>query len=418
MSYFGTPTFRRLAPLTQASYARSLREILSYLESQGLDWRGVSMGHVLDYENWRRRDEENESRVTSGATFARELAAIRHFLTWATTYGLVAFPVAGLQGLRPSNVRSNDVKWLTSQAYHLWRDVGLRGYGSNGLPDPAFRGRNKMRNSAFAEVMWRSGLRLREAGTLLLQEVPSRPQPRRVLAAGRIGEAVAKGRGRRFWMERAGIAAVEGYRRTARAASVARAHAQGRYDDLAGLKIVEHVTKRGHLVYRDEKGSQGTVSLDNLDAISRQRVFVESAGKIEPAMVWLSESGMPMKHMSWQMVFHEADQRCAREGFDEIFCYPHMLRHSYALRWLSISLFVFDKRFNITPEQREYYRKQFGDAYEFVQRLLGHKSVETTREIYTEPAVNIARKVIQVIARKVIQRGVVEQRFCQSSLSQ
>ena len=389
LRYFASLRFRRLAPLSRASYARSLRMLLSYLESQGVDWRRMRESHVLDYEYWRRRDERNPDRRVRGATFGRELAAFRHFFAWAAGQGLIAFRPAGLRGLRPSNARSQDVKWLTTEAYQLWRDVGLRGYGPDGFPDRSFRGRNRTRNVAFAELMWRSGLRLREAGTLLLQEVPERPQPGRYFAEGRLGEAVAKGRGRKFWLERAGVAAVTAYTRTARATAVARAQAQGRYDGLPGLLIVDQVTKRGHAVYRDEQGNPGAVALDNLDADSRRRLFVEGEGGLEPAMLWLAESGIPMSHNSWQMVFHEADRRCARGGVTELSCYPHMLRHSFALRWLVISLYILDYRLNITPEQREYYRKQFGDGYAFVQRLLGHRSSETTRETYLEPAQDV-----------------------------
>ncbi|MYD66264.1 MAG: integrase [Chloroflexi bacterium] len=397
LQYFGNPTFRRLAPLTRKSYALSLRELLSYLESQSVDWRLMSSDHVLDYENWRRRDQENDDRLASGATFSRELAAFRHFLKWATARDLVYVDLEVLKALRPSNARAHDVKWLAPEAYALWRNVGMRGYGRNGLADAKFRGRNKTRNASFTEVMWRSGLRLREAGTLLLPEVPSRPLPGRFLAESRVGDAVAKGPGRKFWLERAGVAAAEAYKRTARALSVAHAQAQGRYAHLTGLMIIERISKRGHIEYRDESGNRGKVSLDNLDAHSRERVFIESEGKLEPAMLWLTESGMPMKYASWQMVFYEADQRCARNGLEELSCSPHTLRHSFALKWLVVSLYILDQHFNITPEQREYYRKQFGDGYEFVQRLLGHRSSQTTRDIYLAPAKDLP---IEILLRK------------------
>ena len=75
--------------------------------------------------------------------------------------------------LRPKAVRSVRLKWLTPRAYRRWRDVGLGGYLADGTRDVSWRGRNDGRNLAFSETLWSSGLRLREGGTLLLDELPS-----------------------------------------------------------------------------------------------------------------------------------------------------------------------------------------------------------------------------------------------------
>ena len=34
----------------------------------------------------------------------------------------------------PSAIRRADVKWLTPEAFRLWRNVGLRGFTAAGLP--------------------------------------------------------------------------------------------------------------------------------------------------------------------------------------------------------------------------------------------------------------------------------------------
>ena len=46
---------------------------------------------------------------------------------------------------------------------------------------------------------------------------------------------------------------------------------------------------------------------------------------------------------------------------------------------------AFDRRMGLTPEERREYRLLFGDPWVLVQTLLGHRSPETTREIYLEP---------------------------------
>lgn len=139
-------------------------------------------------------------------------------------------------------------------------------------------------------------------------------------------------------------------------------------------------TKNRQIVFGD--GSR--MSLDALSAEDRCRVFVEGEDGLEPAMVWLTESGMPMSYETWRKVFAVASARCASQGV-EIDCYPHMLRHSFALRMLVTLMHTFDRRFGLTPQQREEHRKLFGDPYVCVQMMLGHRSRETTENIYLEP---------------------------------
>ena len=149
--------------------------------------------------------------------------------------------------------------------------------------------------------------------------------------------------------------------------------------------VVSAVTERREVVFRNENGTEAVASLDALDALDRRRMFTDGPGGLEPAMAWLSETGMPMPYNSWQTVFRMANERCVEQGVD-IRVYPHMLRHSFALRWLVTFMHAFDRRFGLTPQQREEFRKAFGDPYVMVQMLLGHRSSETTRRIYLEPA--------------------------------
>jgi hypothetical protein len=80
--------------------------------------------------------------------------------------------VAEVPANRATGVRAANVKWFTPRTYRLWRDTGLRGYTVGGLPEAGWRGRNEGRNAAFADLLFESGLRLREAGCLLTIEVP------------------------------------------------------------------------------------------------------------------------------------------------------------------------------------------------------------------------------------------------------
>ena len=394
LAYFNSSSFRRLALQTQVSYVTDLKVHLSFLASQGLDWRDATADTFLKYEFWRRRDSRNARRI-GGAKFARELAACHRFYKWQVRRGAIErSPVVvdevrrrdGSVGtavrLRPSNARTSRVKWLTPRAYRRWRDVGLGGYGADGLRDGSWRGRNDSRNIAFADLLWSSGLRLREAATLLSLEVPTSCGGGFV--RGRVGGATAKGPGRDYWVASWALRAIEGYRDSTRAAAVHRAQQEGRYTELDGMMVAVSATQNRQIVFRDERGVSGRISLDALSAEDRRKVFVEGDDGLEPATLWLTESGMPMPYETWKKVFAVASARCVSQSVD-ISCHPHMLRHSFALRMLVTLMHTFDRRFGLTPQQRDEYRKLLGDPYVCVQMMLGHRSRETTENIYLEP---------------------------------
>jgi len=63
-----------------------------------------------------------------------------------------------------------------------------------------------------------------------------------------------------------------------------------------------------------------------------------------------------------------------------------MLRHSMALRWYCIATFVAWQRTDLlTREEQRDFRNQLGDVWFLLATLLGHRSAETTREVYLEP---------------------------------
>ena len=393
LEFFRSAAFQSLAPGSQESYASDVQLFLSFLAVQGIDWRTATFEHLADYEFWRRRDQKNPNRV-GAATFSRDLAAIKKFYDWQQWRGNVAVsPVAlhkpGPTGdsdstrLQPSAVRSVQLKWLTPRAYKRWRDVGLGGYRGDGRRDATWRGRNDGRNLAFAEALWSSGLRLREAGTLVLGELPGVDTQVRY-AKTRVGQAVAKGRGRDFWISTAALKSIDNYVLSTRAAAVHRARSEGRYDALTDIKIVDTVDHHRRVHFTNREGTKGTVPLDSLDWRDRLNFYITTDHGLEPWMVWLSEAGLPLPYRTWEAIFSTANGRCQTLGVD-IHCHPHMLRHSFALRMLVTLIYAHERKMGITPAERREYRHIFGDPWVLVQTLLGHASLETTRNCYLEP---------------------------------
>lgn len=402
LAFFNSSTFRRRSPETQRSYARDIKVHLEFLGAIGRPWRRVTSEDLDAYEFWRRRDPRNAQRI-SDSKFNRELAACRLFYEFQARRGSIkTSPVMlmtytrrdGTSGmaasLRARARRRNDVKWLTPAAYRHWARVGLAGYDANELPDASWRGRNDGRNLAFVELLWSSGLRIREGASLLLPELPDIGKQRRYHKA-KVAASVAKGGAARpYWLSAQALDLIDGYVISTRQQAVDRARDEGRYEDLPGKILVSSVLGRKGVKIMHESGRMGRATFDQLDPHERMLLFRETDDGLEPLALWLCDSGLPLKVESWQAVFSAANSRVARLGISTtagpLYCHAHMLRHSFALRMLITLMHVFDTRLKLSPEERKEYRLLFGDPWVFVSHLLGHASVETTRDVYLEPA--------------------------------
>ncbi|WP_371576807.1 site-specific integrase [Streptomyces sp. NBC_01314] len=153
---------------TQLTYAPLYRLFFTFLWQRGLNWDGASEDDVEDWEAWRQRGAENPAPV-GGGTWAKELAALKLLYDIADKRGFV--PVNPVTLPVSSDVKTSDVKWLSPRAFRLWRNVGLGGMLPSGLEDEARRGRYAGRDTAYADLLYSSGLRRREGGTLLTSAV-------------------------------------------------------------------------------------------------------------------------------------------------------------------------------------------------------------------------------------------------------
>lgn len=91
-------------------------------------------------------------------------------------------------------------------------------------------------------------------------------------------------------------------------------------------------------------------------------LFVDGEDGLEPATLWLTESGLPLKYTSWTKVFERASDRCAAAGLD-VFATPKMLRHSMALRTLIALHNAMDRRLRLTPAERLHYEEVYGQVW-------------------------------------------------------
>jgi integrase len=398
-AFFASARMSRRAELTSKKYAIGLGIWLSFLEVVGRRWWEASEEDVAEFKFWRMTDPRNPDRV-SGGTVHGNLVAVSSFYQWAELRYGVTNPVSLREVSRdapgrptvgyeagPHVVRRSDVKWFDPAGYRRWCEVGLRGFGADGLEHEDWRGRNGQRDSGFADGLYGTGLRLQEWGSVLDLELPP-DDPARGFYTCWLADECAKGRrGRSYWMPRSVLVGVLAYLEGARAAAVRRAQAVGRYDRLAGLRVIERVLGDGRLELRSTDSDElALVSVDTLGPRARRRLFRWGGRGLEPAAVWLNENGLPRDPHSWEKTFERANERVAKAGLAGMEATPHRLRHSMALRWYAIGRLSYELRLgHLTADEMKDFRAQFGDVWQLVQTLLGHTTVATTMNIYLEP---------------------------------
>jgi site-specific recombinase XerD len=395
--FFGRSRFSYLAEGSQQSYVKDYRLFFSFLWGRGKSWDEADCDDIDDYEAWRRRSKDNPKRI-GGAKWARELAAFKLLYDWAVAKGHVGRSLRAVHTVhrrdgttievpdnQPKDLRVSNVKWVTPRTYRLWRDIGLRGYTAGGLPEAGWRGRNDGRNCAFADLLFESGLRLREGGCLLTLEVPDVINGQ-VYYEGTVAAAIAKRRERMFYVNAEALSGIATYMATTRRAAIRRAQSRGAYDRLRGKLIVTKISqgRQPRLFWEDPSGNTGDATISALDAHERRHLFVSRASGLEPLQLWLTEGGMPMDYESWEAVFTAASERCERNG-KPIRVSPHTCRHSFALKMLVTLQRGLDRRFGLDAGERDHLRKVYGNAFLLVKDLLGHRSEQTTRDIYLEP---------------------------------
>ncbi|MCO1575145.1 site-specific integrase [Crossiella sp. SN42] len=398
IEFFTSPSFASLSQATREGYAKDIRLLVAHFAARGIDWTEATTEDLRLFKVWRRRRDLNE-RAVSGAKWARENAAFTKLYTWASapsrrhvecnpieyeTVYVGRGKTVESSTLSDPDAVTTRVVWATPRTYRLWRDVGLLGYQVDGTRDEKWRGRLASRNRAYADLLFGSGLRNKEASSLLTVEIPT-PGDEGPLQSAWLGREVAKRRGRTFYILEDAVSRIQEYVRLSRRAAVSRARRAGRYEG-PGLIWVSQVraTGRGMALRIDGRNH----SLDDLAPAMRQRLMRRTAEGPEPLWLWLSEAGAPLAPESWDGVFDAANERVARMlgevGKTPVHLTAHSLRHSYALYMLITLHRAIDLQRGHVPDQG-YDEDRYRQAWDIVRDLLGHRSTETTRSIYLEP---------------------------------
>ncbi|MGY4543651.1 site-specific recombinase XerD [Arthrobacter sp. UYNi723] len=401
--FFASGRMRNLAAGTNRKYAFALRTWFNFLHLRGKEWTGASDSDLFDYRFWRTSALDNPRRI-SGATWQGDLAAILAFHDWATDR-LGAdrlLPAAQKQAwagnrtavrdprARASGIRAADVKWLSPGAFRLWRDVGIHGREPGGAEKTRWRPRSQTRDAAFVDGLYGTGLRIQELASICLIELPADGAAKAYATARLAGSCAKGGRSRRYWMGRESLDGMWNYVQTDRAAAIRRGVESGLYDSRAGRRIVQGITDRGLVRIVEPGGSTVHANLNDLSPADRSLLFIKGPDGLEPLALWLNEDGSPRAKRAWYKSFALANKRVRKAGIDRLECHPHMLRHSFALRWYAVGRLVWERRrAGAGSDRLEDFREQFGDTWSLVQTMLGHLDVNTTRNIYLEPFIGL-----------------------------
>lgn len=345
-----------------------------------------------------RRRSEPGSRI-SAASWNRSIAAIDKLYEWGVREGLLrSSPFSHREIWRRNRTRGqgrivarNDaferranqttIRFVTLEDFRQFRDVGVRGLTAGGSERPGARERNGLRNALFAEMLVVTGLRLEEASFLLAFEIDALPAANASCRQAwlNLPAGLTKGeRGRAILIPDGLLQRLRTYIR------VERAHAVKKFKARQGWSVVERPIR----VRRPTAGSRNLLLLDGrvvpLEVFSpeeRERLVICEADNtpIEPAVLWLTEVGQPVRPNSWEVAFARACHRCQASGFP-IDISPHQLRHTFAVHMLAMLIQRQLEGASLTSSAgpAEGYRRILGDPLQQVQRLLGHASLETT----------------------------------------
>ncbi len=354
----------------------------------------VSHDDVVAFHGVRRRG--GASRCISVSSWNRSVASLDKLYRWSMDQGLIETSPfrhrkvwrRGFGGRRSAQTERNmayepsatssEPRFVSLETYRLFSRVGLRGLTREGHERVGARDRNGMQNALFADLLVSTGLRLEEAGSLLACEVDTGHiygGPQRQIRFA-LPPAVSKGnRGRTILIPRRVLMRIQDYVEIERARSIAKFRIRSGWTGIPHPIFVERSAYEP-AIFKLSDGS--TAHIDRFVPAERLRLILcDEGAPYAPAALWLSETGLPVRFNSWEVIFLRASRRCINAGL-AIRLSPHQLRHTFAVHMLA--MLIEQQIGQATPgvNGMEAYRQLLSDPLQQIQRLLGHASIATT----------------------------------------
>src|SRR5699024_355795 len=184
--------------------------------------------------------------------------------------------------------RREQIQWLPARSYRQWRDVGLRGYDAQGLPDPSFRGRWADRNALFADLMVRTGMRLAEQSSLTVFDIPMLRAQRGYHRFWLPGAVAKSGSARWIYVPASILGALDARTEWERRSETTSTEAQGRFKiDSEEIVLFESSTMAS-------LGTAGVYAkLRQLRPEENSLPLASGTSGLEPGCLRLTEDGLP-----------------------------------------------------------------------------------------------------------------------------
>lgn len=392
--------------LTQKAYAHDIHQFFMYWHGnyRPRTWTTAKQDEIAQFLGWYRNQSPSThasatARGRSPATVTRMQAALISLFRTALTRGqLVNIPVPKGPINATKGRSRNQANWLTPRAIQDWRT-----YGIARIADPnADRMLQIVRNQAYTDLLYGTGLRRQEAGGLLVYEIPQK-QFSKNLHQGWVPGTLSKNapfRGRAFYADRQVMNSVGSYLEQQRTLDVEAGQRSGRYEEDPLKEIVidkaQIGTANATMTLESRTGSIRKVNLRELTLAEREHIYEQSEdGRLQPAYLWLRTNGMPLKPTAWNGIFEAANKACKKAlGEASPHITPHRLRHSFALRVFAASLIATTQSTGETTKNAAQSIVDQGNIWIRLQNLLGHKSPDTTRDYYLEPVTTLEWELI------------------------
>lgn len=379
--------------LTVRCYLYDLRKFERYLASFGKNLVDATTDDTREYRSLCL--EGDIAYRLSRSSWSRSEVALFRFFDWAVHEARIIATAPKCKFRRKGALKEHTVRMVSLEDYIQFRDVGILGMASNAVDDARPASRTPLRDAAYMELGITTGLRQQERTSLLVCELPlanGSAFAGRKSASLDVPETIAKyEKYRRVPLPKRVLTDyVEPYLREERSVLVERWRRSGgatRPDNILGW-----LDDTGRVVIAASPQSPKSPALLTIDERRRLVLLPDKNSPLDaaaPAALWLNQRGDPMAPEAWASVFRRTCERLRRQLGVGFYLTDHMLRHSFAVHWLSRLIKVqLDcettawSSVSIHPTSLVY-KKVVGDPLRQIQLWLGHASSLTTQKYLT-----------------------------------